>query len=194
MLQIDDTVISLDLLKENFVCDLIKCKGECCVEGDAGAPLELEEIDKINEVLPLVWDKLSDKAKALIKLQGVSYIDEDGEPVTSIINGRECVFTYFDENGICKCALENHYKPISCYLYPVRIQKYETFSAVNYHRWSVCNCAVDNGNALKVPVYKFLKAPLTRKFGEEWYEQLELAAHDLKEYLESDESRNNNDR
>lgn len=193
MLQIDDTIVSLDLLEENFVCDLIKCKGECCVEGDAGAPLEQEEIGKIQEILPLVWDKLSPQSRALIEKQGISYIDDDGEPVTSIVNGRECVFTYFDAQGICKCALENYYKPISCHLYPVRLQKYNGFTAVNYHRWSICSCARDKGDALGVPVYQFLKTPLIRKFGEEWYEQLDFAANELKLNSEDEESGNNHD-
>lgn len=193
MLQIEDTIVSFDLLEENFVCDLIKCKGECCVEGDAGAPLEAEEMEKIRSILPLVWDKLSVQAQNLIEKQGISYIDEDGEPVTSIINGRECVFTYFDEQGICKCALENHYKPISCHLYPVRLQKYNDFTAVNYHRWSICSCAREKGNAFGIPVYQFLKAPLIRKFGVAWYDQLEYAAKEYKANFEDEESRDNND-
>ena len=117
----------------------------------------------------------------------MSYIDSDGEPVTSIVNGAECVFTYTDENGMCKCAIEkayregktSFYKPISCHLYPVRLQKYNDFLAVNYHRWSVCNCARRLGANLKVPVYKFLKEPLVRRFGVEWYEQMEIAAEEL---------------
>ena len=188
MLQIDDTIISLDLFEERFVCDLAACKGICCVEGDSGAPLETEEIEKLNEILPVIWDDLSEKSKKLIKKQGVSYIDEDGEPVTSIVNGKECVFTYFSEQGVCKCAIEkafregktDFYKPISCHLYPVRLQKYNEFTAVNVHRWSVCECARTHGSALNVPVYKFLKEPLVRRFGTEWFEQLEAATEELK--------------
>ncbi|MDD5184252.1 MAG: DUF3109 family protein [Paludibacter sp.] len=188
MLQIDETIISLDLLDERFVCDLAICKGACCIEGDSGAPLEEDEIKIIEDLLPVIWVDLSDKSKEVIEKQGVSYIDEDGEPVTSIVNGEECVFTYTDENGQCKCAIEkayregktDFYKPISCHLYPVRLQKYEEYTAVNYHQWSVCSCARKLGGKLKVPVYKFLKEPLIRKFGKDWFEQLEIADRELK--------------
>lgn len=188
MLQIDDTIISLELLNEHFACDLAACKGECCIEGDAGAPLEYDEIEKIEEILPLIWDDLSEQSRKVINKQGVSYIDEDDEPVTSIVNGRECVFTYTDESGICKCAIEkayregktDFYKPVSCHLYPVRIQKYHDFLAVNYHRWSICSCAVKAGASQKIPLYTFLKEPLVRRFGSDWYGQLELAAKELK--------------
>lgn len=183
MLQIDDTIVSLDLLEERFVCDLASCKGACCIEGDSGAPLEEAEITIIDELLPLIWDDLSDVSRKVIDKQGVFYIDEDNEPVTSIVNGRECVFTYTDENGVCKCAIEkayregktDFYKPISCHLYPVRLQKYNSFTAVNIHKWNICNCARTLGSSLNVPTYKFLKEPLVRKFGEEWYAQLEIA-------------------
>ena len=188
MLQIDDTIISLDLLDESFVCDLSTCKGNCCIEGDDGAPLEESEVKIIEELLPLIWDDLTEKSKEVILKQGVSYIDDEGEPVTSIVNGDECVFTYTDESGICKCAIEkafregktDFYKPISCHLYPVRLQKYDEYIAVNYHRWSVCSCARQLGKKLGVPVYKFLKEPLTRRFGTAWYEQLEIADVELK--------------
>lgn len=187
MLQINDTIISLDLLEEKFVCDLGKCKGICCIEGDAGAPLEAEEVAILNDLLPVVWDDLTAESKAVIEKQGVSYIDEDGEPVTSIVNGAECVFTYTDSEGICKCAIEkayregktSFYKPVSCHLYPVRLQKYNDFIAVNYHRWSVCSCARKLGGKLGMPVYSFLKEPLVRRFGEAWYEQLDTAREEL---------------
>ncbi len=187
MLQIDDTIISFDLFDEFFVCDLQKCKGACCVEGDAGAPLEEDEIKKIEEILPVIWADLSKKSQKIIKKQGISYIDEDGEPVTSIVDGKECVFTYFDKEGICKCAVEKAYnegkidfvKPISCHLYPVRVQQYREFEAVNYHRWEICDCALKLGGKLQVPLYKFLKDPLIRKYGKEWYEQLSVAAEEI---------------
>jgi hypothetical protein len=188
MLQIDDTIISLDLLDEKFVCDLASCKGICCIEGDDGAPLEEEEVKIIEDLLPIIWDDLTEVSKEVIKKQGVSYIDDDGEPVTSIVNGAECVFTYTDSDGTCKCAIEkafregktDFYKPISCHLYPVRLQKYDEFLAVNYHRWNVCNCARKLGGKLQIPVYQFLKEPLIRKFGSEWFEQLEIADDELK--------------
>ena len=189
MLQIDDTIISLDVLESQFICDLAKCKGQCCVDGDAGAPLEKEENDQINEILPIIWDELSPKAQELINKQGISYNDYDGELVTSIINGKDCVFTYFDEEGIWKCVIDNAFregrtsvpKPISCHLYPIRLQKYRDFTSVNYHRWSVCKPAVEFGQKEGVELYKFLKEPLIRKFGEKWYEELNEAAELLKE-------------
>ena len=180
MLQIDDTIISLDVLESQFICHLIKCKGQCCVDGASGAPLEKEEDDEINEILPVIWDELSPKAQKLIEKQGISYKDYDGELVTSIINGEECVFTYFDEDGVCKCVIDKAYregrisvqKPISCHLYPIRLQKFRDFTAVNYHKWSVCKPAVELGKGEGVELYKFLKEPLIRRFGKEWYDEL----------------------
>jgi len=188
MLQIGDTIISLELLDEHFVCDLATCKGECCIEGDNGAPLEEDEVKIIEDLLPVIWNDLTEVSKEVIRKQGVSYIDDDGEPVTSIVNGAECVFTYTDESGICKCAIEkafregktDFYKPISCHLYPVRLQKYDEFLAVNYHRWNICNCARTLGGNLGVPVYRFLKEPLIRRFGVDWFNQLEIADKELK--------------
>jgi hypothetical protein len=189
MLQINDTIVSFDLFDQYFVCDLTSCKGECCIEGDAGAPLEEDEIGKIEEILPIIWNDLSEESRKIIDEQGVFYIDEENEPVTSIVNGRECVFTYTDEEGVCKCAIEktfregkvDFYKPISCHLYPIRVQRYNEYRAVNYHKWQVCKCARVLGNELKIPVYKFLKEPLIRKFGEDWYEELEIANRSLSE-------------
>lgn len=187
MLQIDDTIISLDIIEEKFLCDISECLGECCVDGDAGAPLEESEVEILQNILPEIWNDLSEKSKSVIEKQGVSYIDDDDEPVTSIVDGGECVFTYFDENGICKCAIEkaykdgkiDFYKPISCHLYPIRLARYKDFTAVNYHQWSVCSAARTLGKENGVSVYQFLKEPLIRKFGEEWYEQLEIAAKQL---------------
>ncbi|HRZ98140.1 MAG TPA: DUF3109 family protein [Paludibacter sp.] len=188
MLQIEDTVVSFDLLDEKFVCDLASCKGECCIEGDEGAPLEEAELEIIQDLLPVIWDDLTVEAKEVIEKHGIFYIDRAGEPVTSIVNGAECVFTYTDEHGICKCAIEkafregktDFYKPISCHLYPVRLQKYKGFTAVNYHRWGICDCARTLGGNLNVSVYKFLKEPLIRKFGKEWFTQLEIADREYK--------------
>ena len=188
MIQIQDVIVSLDIFREKFLCDLDACKGECCVEGDAGAPVELDEVARLEEVLPVVWDDLSPAAREVIDRQGVVYPDRDGELVTSIINGKDCVFTCYDERGCCCCAIEkayregktNFYKPISCHLYPIRVGHYGPYKALNYHRWSVCRAAVLLGEKEDVPVYKFLKEPLTRKFGEAWYAELETAADELK--------------
>lgn len=189
MIQIDDTIISLDVFKEKFLCNLDACKGECCIEGDAGAPLEESEVEQLKKVLPVIWEDLSPEAQAIIEKQGVCYKDEDGDLVTSIVNGKDCVFTCYDEKGCCYCAIEkayrdgkvDFYKPVSCHLYPIRVQNYPEFKAVNYHRWDVCKAAVLLGQKENLPVYKFLKEPLIRKFGEEWYTELEIAAEELKE-------------
>ncbi|MCC8187781.1 MAG: DUF3109 family protein [Bacteroides sp.] len=189
MIQIDNVVISLDVFREKFLCDLGACAGECCVEGDAGAPLEEEEVGRIEEVLPLIWDDLSPAARAVIHKQGVSYRDSDGDRVTSIVNGKDCVFTCYDEKGCCYCAIEKafregktgFYKPVSCHLYPIRVSPMGLYQAVNYHRWSVCKAAVLLGQKENVPVYRFLKEPLIRKFGDAWYRELEEAARELKE-------------
>ena len=171
MVQIDDVVISLDVFREKFLCNLDACKGECCIEGDAGAPVELEEVEKLEEVLPVIWNELSPEARAVIDKQGVVYTDQDGDLVTSIVNGKDCVFTCYDERGYCYCAIEkayregrcNFYKPVSCHLYPIRIGDYGPYKSKE-----------------NVPVYKFLKEPLIRKFGEAWYQELESVAEELK--------------
>lgn len=193
MIQIDDAIIALDIIEENFLCDLSACKGECCVEGESGAPLEREEVEILKEILPLVWDDLSPKAQEVINKQGVAYQDTDGEMVTSIVNGKDCVFTYYDEKGICKCAIEkahkegktDFYKPISCHLYPIRLQKYREFTAVNYHRWRVCKAAVALGNKEGLKIYQFLKTPLIRKFGEAWYNELCIAVEEYQKMKEN---------
>lgn len=188
MIQIDDKIITLDVIEEHFICDLAACLGTCCVEGDSGAPLEDEEVKILEDLLPVVWDDLSPKAKEIIKKQGVAYKDTDGEMVTSIVNDKDCVFTYYDETRICKCAIEkaykegktDFYKPISCHLYPIRLQKYYDFTAVNYHRWQICKPATVLGRKEGVAIYQFLKEPLIRKFGEAWYTELCLAVEEYK--------------
>jgi len=185
MFQIEDTIVSLDVLEENFFCDLDACKGICCVEGNSGAPVEREELSLLNEVLPVIWDDLSPEAQEIINKQGVTYIDVEGEYVTSIVDGKDCVFTCYDDKGTCMCAIEkaykkgltDFYKPVSCHLYPIRVAKYKEFRAVNYHRWSVCKAATVLGKSKNVKVYQFLKEPLIRKFGKDWYEQLCSAAN-----------------
>lgn len=189
MIQIDDTIISIDCLSEKFCCDLEACKGACCIEGDAGAPVELDEVAQLEEALPVVWNELSAAAQAVIDRQGVVYTDEDGDLVTSIVHGKDCVFTCYDSCGNCFCALEKayregrslFYKPASCHLYPIRIKKIGDMTALNYHRWDVCRMAVEKGRQLNLPVYRFLKEPLVRRFGEAWYQELESAVEELKE-------------
>ncbi len=186
MFQINDTIVASDIIEESFICNLSVCKGECCVEGESGAPLQNEEVKIIEDLLPQVWDDLSPEAQNIIKQQGVAYKDDDGEMVTSIVNGKDCVFTYYDEEGVCKCAIEkayregrvDFYKPISCHLYPIRLQKYNSFTAVNYHRWSICRAAVLLGKKEGLKIYQFLKEPLVRRFGEDWYNELALVAEE----------------
>ena len=188
MIQIDDTIISIDCLKEKFCCDLEACQGACCIEGDAGAPVELDEVAEIENALPAVWPMLSASAQAVIDKQGVVYTDEEGDLVTSIVNGRDCVFTCYDEKGCCYCALEkayregktSFYKPVSCHLYPIRLDKIGNCVALNYNRWNICKMAVLKGQQLNLPVYRFLKEPLIRRFGEVWYKELEAAVEELK--------------
>ena len=188
MLQIQDVVVSFDVLKEKFLCDLSACKGACCIEGDAGAPVELDEVEKLEEVLPLIEDELSPEARAVIDKQGVVYVDQEGDLVTSIVNGKDCVFTCYDDKGCCYCAIEKAFregktdfmKPVSCHLYPIRVKDFGEFKGVNYNRWDVCKAAVLLGQKENLPVYKFLKEPLIRKFGAEWYEELETAVEELK--------------
>jgi len=188
MIQIDDKIISLDIIDECFICDLSACKGECCVEGDSGAPLEGEEVKMLEDLVSVVWNDLSPKAREVIEKQGVAYEDTDGEMVTSIVNGKDCVFTCYDESHICKCAIEkaykegktDFYKPISCHLYPIRLQQYRDFTAINYHRWRICKAAVSLGEKEGVAIYQFLKEPLIRKFGDLWYNELCLAVEEYK--------------
>ncbi len=189
MIQIDDTIISMDLFEKQFCCDLSECKGICCIEGDSGAPLEESEVPILEKILPVVWDDLSEKSKEIIEKQGVSYVDIEGDRVTSIVDGCECVFTYMDENGVCKCAIEkayregkiDFYKPISCHLYPVRLENLRNGTVgINIHRWKVCKAAFELGRKCGLPVYQFLKEPLIRRFGAEWYEKVCIAAEEIK--------------
>ena len=187
MIEIEDTIVSLDIVEDYFLCDLARCKGACCVEGDSGAPLEKEELAKLEAVLPEVWNDLSPKAQEIIKRQGVAYIDTEGDIVTSIVDGKDCVFTCYDAEGTCKCAIEkayregrvDFYKPVSCHLYPIRVTQYRHFRAVNYHKWSVCKPAMILGKKENLRIYKFLKEPLIRKFGESWYQALDTCATEL---------------
>ncbi len=187
MIEIGKTIISRDLLDKKFVCDLKKCKGICCVEGDSGAPVEKEEIQKLEKDIEKIFPYLREEGRKVIEEQGVYVIDWDSEYVTPLINNKECAYAVF-EDDIAACGIEKAYlagatsfrKPISCFLYPVRVKKFNKFDAVNYDRWDICKPAIENGNKLNVPVYQFLEQPLKQKFGEKWYEQLSLVAKELK--------------
>ena len=183
MIEIDDKIISDDVLEKKFVCDLTKCKGACCVEGDAGAPLENDEVKILKEIYPKVKSEMREEGILAIEEHGVFYKDEFGEPVTTLVNNKECAFVVFDKNNIAKCAIEiayqknkiNFIKPVSCHLYPIRVKNYESFQGVNIHYWHVCKPACECGQKLKVPVFKFLKSAIIRKWGLEFYNQLNQA-------------------
>ncbi len=188
MLQIQDTLVSLDMIEKFFVCNLDACLGECCIEGDEGAPLTAEEDARLKELMPDILPLLSPAARRVIEEEGASYLDREGELVTQIIEGKNCVYTCFDPNGKCLCALVKArsagdgrmFKPVSCALYPARVKQYDGFAAVNYHRWKICKAAEVLGRAQGVRAYEFLKEPLVRRFGQDWYDELDFTA---KEYL-----------
>ncbi len=185
MIAIDNTLISEDLFDKKFVCDLNACKGACCVAGDSGAPLDKDELPLLEGVLEAVKPYMVKKGVKAIEKHGAYVIDSDGDYTTTLVSDKaECAFVYFDEKKIAKCAIEKAYeegkikwkKPISCHLYPIRISKHKGYDAVNYDKWDVCAPACACGKKLDVPVYKFLKDPLIRKYGKAWFKQLEKSA------------------
>lgn len=200
IIDVAGVLVSSDIITERFCCDLEQCKGACCVEGDAGAPVTLDEIGEIEDALDVVWEDMTASAQAVVDRQGVAYTDREGELVTSIVGGKDCVFTYYDDLEItstqhsspithcCLCALEKAYragtskfcKPISCALYPIREKRFSSgLIGLNYHRWCVCECARKKGKSLDLPIYRFLKEPLIRRFGKEWYAELETIVKEL---------------
>ncbi|MFW5663466.1 MAG: DUF3109 family protein [bacterium] len=181
MIIIEDTLISDEIYTECFVCDLPVCHGGCCVHGDAGAPLEKDEIPILNEIYPKVKPYMRTVGIDVVDDTGTFVEDIDGEFTTPLVNKQECAYVFFDENNVAKCAIEKAWeekeiefkKPVSCHLYPIRVTKYSNYEAINYHRWPICDCARKNGKKLNVRIYEFLKESLTRKYGEEWYKQLD---------------------
>jgi hypothetical protein len=177
---IGNTYLSDDIAEKMFVCDLEKCQGACCEEGDLGAPLELDELTILDEIFETVKPYMSDIGRKTAEKQGLYLLDSDGDYSTTTVEGRECVFAKKDEKGHWKCSIEqaylenkiNFHKPISCHLYPIRISQYAEYDALNYHHWHICSPACSLGEKLSVPVYQFLKAPLIRKYGEAWYKEL----------------------
>lgn len=184
----DNTLVSLDVLEKEFCCDLDTCRGSCCIEGDAGAPLTVEEEEKIQSILPVLLPEMTKEAKAVVEAQGIAYNDPSNERVTSIVNNKDCIFARTDHNGWCYCLIEKAYnagkidfkKPISCHLYPIRLTKVGEYIGLEYHRWDICHCARIKGKKLHLPLYQFLKEPLIRRFGQAWYEELELTANEWK--------------
>lgn len=188
IIQVGEVILTSEILTEYFCCDLEACKGICCVEGDSGAPLTLDEVGEMENVLDEVWPDLSAQAQSVIDRQGVAYTDAEGDLVTSIVQGRDCVFTCYGTDGCCYCASDKAFregrtawdKPISCALYPIREKHFRDGSVgLQYHRWDICRPAVEKGRRLNLNLYQFLKAPLVRRFGQAWYDELCEAAQQL---------------
>ncbi len=183
MIVIDNTLITDDIKDSYFVCDLARCKGACCVEGDLGAPLEVDELPIMEEILPKVTPYLSKEGKQALSDPGAYIKDHEGDFSTPTIGGKECAYAIYDPQGILKCGIEQAYndgeitfrKPLSCHLYPLRITSYQDYDAINYDRWHICSPACELGHATKTPLYKFLSIPLIRKYGQKWYQALEKA-------------------
>lgn len=186
MIEINDKLVSLDIFEKKFVCNLDACKGACCVHGDAGAPLEDKERGVLDEEYINFQGMLSGEGRKAIEKYGKWVTDEDGEWVTPLNNGKECAYTVF-ENGHAKCGIElawkkgmtKFQKPVSCHLYPIRATKLGRHLALNYHEWNICQPARILGQKSGTPIFKFLKEPITRSFGEDFYNELELVAHEL---------------
>lgn len=192
LLQIGDVILTSEILTECFCCDLAACRGACCIEGDSGAPLTLDEVEKLENVLDEVWPELSASAQAVIDRQGVAYTDPDGDLVTSIVGSKDCVFTCYGADGCCYCATDKACregrtlwaKPISCALYPIREKRLRGgLVGLQYHRWTICRPAVSRGHELGLKLYEFLREPLVRRFGKEWYAELCEVAHEMRESL-----------
>jgi len=187
MFQLGKTIVSEEINEKDFVCNLSACKGACCIDGDAGAPLNEDELDIMKEIYPKVKPYLRKEGIEAIEKQGIYTTNEGGEHETPLIDGKDCAFVTFDSKGIALCGIEEAYnqgditwkKPVSCHLYPIRVQDYAEFAAVNYHKWEICDDACSLGKELQVPVYKFVKQALIRKFGEDWYLELEKVAQKM---------------
>ncbi|MFM1931380.1 MAG: hypothetical protein RL226_683 [Bacteroidota bacterium] len=185
MIAIEKTLVSEELFDVHFACDLNACKGICCVEGDSGAPLDEDELELLEQVYPEVEPFMREEGKEVIRKVGFFEVDSDGDFVTPLVNHAECAYVTFSENGTAFCAIEQAFragkttwaKPISCHLYPIRIKALKEFDAVNYHKWHICEPACACGAQMKMPVYRFCKESLIRKYGQEWFNQLDAAYH-----------------
>ena len=173
MIIVNDVLVSTDIITEYFSCDIDSCHGLCCEEGNAGAPVTLDEVAYIEEQLDSIWPQMTATAQSVVEKQGVAYSDPEGELVTSICNGRDCCF-----RGSKGCLLKE--RPISCFLYPIREKLLGgNVVALNYDRWSICKDAILRGRREGIHVYEFLREPLIRRFGQAWYEELEDIARHL---------------
>ncbi|HLV13542.1 MAG TPA: DUF3109 family protein [Xanthomarina sp.] len=188
MFQLGNTIVSEEIIEKDFVCNLSACKGACCIDGDAGAPLEQSETEILKDIYPKIKHLLRPEGIAAIEQQGTYIVTEFNEFETPLIDGADCAYVIFDKKGTALCGIEEAYnqkvidwkKPVSCHLYPIRVKDYTEFSAVNYDKWEICDDACTLGKELQVPVYKFVKEALIRKFGEDWYAQLEVVAESYK--------------
>jgi len=186
MFQIGKSIVSEELFEKEFVCNLQACKGMCCVEGDSGAPLLEEEKEILEKIYPVVREYLTKAGVKAIEQQGKFVIDKEGELTTPLINGKECAYVIQDNKGIYMCGIEKAYldkkidwpKPVSCHLYPVRVKDYVEFQAVNYNEWNICSSACELGKQLQVPLFRFLKEALIRRFGQDWYDEMEIIARE----------------
>jgi hypothetical protein len=168
MIIVQNSIVSDDIADQRFCCDLACCKGACCVDGDSGAPLMEDEVAKLEAVLPDVLPRMTEAGREAVAAQGVAVRDKDGDLGTPLIDGGACAFVTYSDDGCALCALQELYKPMSCNLYPIRVEDYGEFTAVNYHQWEICRCAKGKGLSL----YLYLKEPLVRRFGQEWYDEL----------------------
>ncbi|MBR5455200.1 MAG: DUF3109 family protein [Rikenellaceae bacterium] len=192
MIEIDDKIVSVDILTTDFLCDVARCKGICCVEGNAGAPLEMDEMDVLEELYPIYEKYMTPEGREAIERDGFAVVDIDGDLTTPLVNDAECAYSY-NEGGVTLCAIEKAYlagecswrKPISCHLYPIRVAKFSNGTyGLNFHRWNVCASAFECGRKVGVPAYKMLKEAITRAFGEEFYAALEAAEEHIKSLKE----------
>jgi hypothetical protein len=191
LVEIEDKIVSTQIFERQFVCDLTACKGACCIEGDNGAPVTAEEVQIIEANFPKIKPFMKPEGIAAVEKNGVAYLDNDLEPATTLVNGAECAFVFFDDAGIAKCAIEkaqreghiDFLKPISCHLYPIRTKQFQDYTALNYEKWDICEPACACGEKLEVPVYKFLKEPLIRAFGPKFFQELEVVASELENPL-----------
>ena len=188
LIEVQNKIVSTEIFERKFVCDLNACKGACCIEGDDGALLEKEEVDIIEENLDKIKPFMRRKGVEAVEKGGVSYLDRHDEPVTTLVYQRECAFVFFDDEGISKCSIEqaylegeiNYKKPISCHLYPIRVKKFNNLEALAYDEWNICKSACACGDKLDVPVYRFLKEPLVRAYGQAFFDDLMLVDQEVK--------------
>lgn len=199
MILIQDTIVSLEILEKEFCCDIDNCKGCCCIEGDAGAPVTPEEEQLLQQLLPELLPHMTKQARQVVEQQGIAYNDPSGERVLSIVNDKDCIFARTDHNGWCYCLVEKLYsgqqsalsgqpsvgfkKPISCHMYPIRMTKVGEMTGLEYHRWDICHSSRQLGHKLHMPLYKFLREPLIRRFGQDWYDELCLTAEEWQKQM-----------